>query len=155
MREAAWLIEAACATLAEQMCALPPDEAERWVRLAQLEVSARVEQGVRDHRVLVLVHRARLPAFEFTPDAVDLVDLAPPLDEPPIEELAAEAVDFIEVQLVDARGKPRPSVRYTLQCPDGSTLQGTTDADGMLRHDRLACGGDCVLVLPEVDKEAA
>lgn len=147
---AGWLIEASVATAAERMCSLSGDEAARWVELAQLEVPAQVQRGLRDREVLVLVERAPLPIFDATPPMVDLVDLVP-RDEAPIEEAQAAATDFIEVQVVDARGRPRPSVAYRLCFPDGTERSGMTDADGLLRHDRLSCTGDCVLVLPEVE----
>lgn len=147
-RDAAWLIEASQATQAERMCAMPPHEAERWVRLAELEVSGRIEQGVRDHQVLILGLRTASPAFcGVAPKAVSLAELA---SEKEVERVE-EAVDFIEVQLVDARGKPRSSVRYVLQLPDGTETRGSTDADGMLRHEKLGQQGDSMLFLPDVE----
>ena len=152
-RGAAWLIETAAATAAERMCALPPDEAARWVALAQIEMSPQVEEGVRDRDVLVMVERGGLPSFDVSPSAIDLVDLLPRGEASghEIDEADQTETDFIEIQVVDARGRPRPSVRYILQLPDGGELQGTTDADGMLRAERLTCSGDAVLRLPDVE----
>lgn len=146
-REAAWLIEASQATQAERMCAMPPREGERWVRLAELPVSGRIEQGLRDHQVLVLAFRTVSPAFcGVAPEAVKLVGVASD-----VEEVLEEAADFIEVQVVDASGKPRSSVRYVLQLPDGTETRGSTDTDGMLRHERLGQHGDSLLFLPDVE----
>lgn len=147
------------------MCSLPPDEAARWVELAQIEVGPQVEQGLASRDVLVMVGRGGLPAFDASPPAVSLFDLmvdaADSLREGGSGSSSAgasadedTAEDFIEVQVVDARGRPRPSVRYELRFPDGTAASGTTDADGMLRHERLAQVGDCVLVLPDVSEAA-
>ena len=146
----AWLIEAVAATAAERMCALPSEEATRWIALARIEVSPEVEHGVREREVLVMVERTGLPTLDVSPAAVDLRDLLP-RDEAPIEATEPVATDFIEVQVVDARGRPRPSVRYVLRFPDGRQIAGTTDSDGMVRRERLGCGGDCTLVLPDVE----
>lgn len=162
---AAWLIERHCATAAERMCSLPPDEAERWVALAQIEVGPQLEQGLASRDVLVMVERGGLPAFDASPPAVSLFDLLVDAADgrgdggsgsssagASADEESAE--DFIEVQVVDARGRPRPSVRYELRFPDGTATSGTTDADGMVRHERLDQAGDCVLVLPDVAEAA-
>lgn len=146
--EAGWLIEASHATQAERMCAMSPLEGERWVRLAEIEVSPRVEQGLRDHQVLVLARRVARGGFGVvTPEAVNLADLSPES----AEDLVPEITDFIEVQVVDARGKSRPSVRYVLQFPDGTEVRGTTGVDGMLRHEKLGQQGDSMLFLPDIE----
>lgn len=163
---AGWLIERHCATAAEQMCSLPPDEAARWVELARIELGPQLEQGLASRDVLVMVERAGLPSFDASPAAVSLFDLLVDVGESRgdggtgaagssalAEDEGAE--DFIEVQVVDARGRPRPSVRYELRFPDGVVQTGTTDADGMLRFDRIGQSGDCTLVLPDIEAEAA
>ncbi len=162
---AAWLIERHCATAAERMCSLPPDEAARWVELAQLELGPEVERGLASRDVLVMVVRGGLPAFDASPLAVSLFDLLVDAADShgeggagsnSEEASAAEdtAEDFIEVQVVDARGRPRPSVRYEIRFADGAAASGTTDADGMLRHEHLAQAGDCVLLLPDLTEAA-
>lgn len=144
-QEAAWLIEASCATQAERMYALSPAEAQRWVELASLELSPRVARRLRDHEVLVLVHR--LPSFS-VPVGQTPVDLVP--DEEPATVLE-ETKAWIELEVLTAGGAPAAGARYELILPDGEVLRGRTDEDGMIRHHALATDGECELRFPGVD----
>jgi hypothetical protein len=157
--EAAWLIETTHATMAERMCALSPQDAARWVERASVEVSPDLERDLEASEVLVLVARAAaMPVFAAAPEATNLFDLLPPEAARRTSDAGEEQdlrTDFIEVQVVDARGRPRPSVRYQLHFPNGTQVTGVTDADGMLRHERLEQSGEAVLILPDVEAEAA
>lgn len=146
-QEAAWLIEASCATQAERMYALPPADAQRWVQLASLELSPRVEQRLRDHEVLVLVHR--MPGF-CVPVGQTPVDLVP--DDEPVT-LLEDAKAWIELEVLTAGGAPAAGARYELILPDGEVLRGRTDKDGMIRHHALAYDGECELRFPGVDED--
>ncbi len=146
--ESAWLIESSAATQAERMCSLPAAEAQRWIRLAEIEVSARVERRLLDHDVLVLVHRIRQPSFCGSPDAVSLRDLQ--ADEPTILE---EVKGWIELEVLTAGGAPAAGVRYELMLPSGEVLRGRTDADGFVRHEPHVQHGECELRFPGVDED--
>ncbi|MGH1341831.1 MAG: hypothetical protein ACRBN8_09790 [Nannocystales bacterium] len=148
--ESAWLIESSSATLAERMCSLPAREAERWIRLAEIEVSARVERRLLDHDVLVLVHRVQQPSFCASPDAVPLSDLRAPVEE----ELTflEEARGWIEIEVRTASGAPAAGVRYELLLPGGDVLRGRTDSGGFIRHEPHEQHGDCEIRFPEVDQ---
>ncbi len=157
VREDAWLVECREATPDDRGRALPADRAVRWVRMCGLHLTSQVEDGVRDGQVLVLVDPVAFPVMHFDPTAVDLIDLLVEAESEPESEVVREPDpdDFIEVQVVDARGRARPSVRYELQFPNGEVSVGTTDANGMLRYERLDQAGDCVLHLPDVEARAA
>lgn len=59
----------------------------------------------------------------------------------------------IEVQIVDALGRPQPSVSFDLAMPDGTTKSGSTAADGYLRFSGIETPGIAKLVLPAYDAE--
>lgn len=145
-QEGAWLIEAACATEAERMYALPPCEAERWIRLAALDLSPRVEQRLRDHQVFVLVHRPWGPSFCAGPAPVDVV----PDDDEPVTILEPQTT-WIELEVLTAGGAPAANARYELTLPDGEIVRGRTDANGLVRHRKLTQDGECSLRFPGVD----
>jgi hypothetical protein len=147
-QEGAWLIEAASATQAERMYALPPHEAERWVRLADLELSPRVEQRLLDHEVLVLVHRAWGPSFRAGPPPIDFVSD----DDEPVEILEPTTT-WIELEVLTAGGAPAVNARYALTLPDGEVVRGRTDTNGMIRHHKLTQDGECSLRFPGVDED--
>ncbi len=149
--ESAWLIESSSATLAERMCSLPAGEAERWIRLAQIEVSPRVERRLSDRDVLVLVHRVWQPSFCSTPDAVSLRDLQPQADEEPT--ILEEAKGWIELEVLTAGGAPASGVRYELMLPSGEVLRGRADDRGFIRHKPHVQHGECELRFPGVDED--
>lgn len=67
-------------------------------------------------------------------------------DLPLLEE---QAVDWIEVKLVDEDGYPMRDVAYHLALPDGSVRLGKLDVTGRLRIDGIDSGA-CKLSFPEL-----
>lgn len=148
-QESAWLIESTAATVAERMCALPPQEAEQWMRLAEVEVSPEIEQRLLGHEVLVLVPRVRYPAFCESPPSTPLLDLRPELEEEP--SVVEEALNWIEVEVRTANGDPAADLDYEMTLPDGEVLRGRTDSSGFIRRDALRQPGECTIRFPSVD----
>jgi len=146
--EAAWLIEGACATQAERMYALTPDEARRWVQLTDIELTPRVERRLLDHEVLVLVHRTWGPRFDVGAPPIDLT----PDDDEPVTFLE-ETKAWVEIEVLTAGGAPARDVRYALTLPDGQVVHGRTDGNGLIRHDALANDGECEIRFPGVDED--
>ncbi len=69
-----------------------------------------------------------------------------PEDLPLLQE---QAIDWIEVELVDEDGHPMRNVAYHLALPDGSVRRGKLDVTGRLRIDGIA-SGECKLSFPEL-----
>lgn len=149
--ESAWLIESSEATQAERMCSLPAVEAEQWIRLAEIEVSARVGRRLLDHDVLVLVHRIRQPSFCASPSEVSLRDLRQDAEEEPT--ILEEERGWIELEVLTAGGAPAAGVRYELMLPSGEVLRGRTDGSGLIRHEPHEQHGECELRFPGVDED--
>lgn len=76
-------------------------------------------------------------------------------DEIESEELLGpqEDVEWIEVQLVDEDDRPVPGVRYRIELSDRRVRSGSTNANGVIRYDRLP-GGTCKLTFPDLDESA-
>src|SRR6185503_871363 len=58
----------------------------------------------------------------------------------------------IEIQLVNALGEPQANVKYVLTLPDGTKKNGTSGADGWIRHSGLTQTGEAKLELPDIDE---
>jgi type VI secretion system secreted protein VgrG len=59
---------------------------------------------------------------------------------------------WIEIELVDDKGKPVPGEKYRVTLPDGSTLaEGTLDEKGLARVDGID-PGNCQVTFPNLDK---
>ncbi len=149
--ESAWLIESSSATLAERMCSLPAREAERWIHLAEIDVSPGVERRLLDHDVLVLVHRICQPSFRASPSEVSLTDLQPQDEEEPV--FLDEQRGWIEVEVRTAAGAPAVGIHYELKLPDGDILSGQTDHRGFIRHEPHEQDGECEIRFPGVDAD--
>jgi hypothetical protein len=71
---------------------------------------------------------------------------------PLLSDLAGEPEEvrtFVAFRLLDLAGDPLPDVRYELELADGSMQEGTTDADGFVRHDDIIAG-TCTLAFPDL-----
>ncbi len=81
----------------------------------------------------------------------------PPEPEEEAEEdeyVAPAATTWIEVVLVDEEDNPVPNERYRITLPDGTEMEGATDARGMARIDDIVEEGACTVTFPDLDKEA-
>lgn len=54
----------------------------------------------------------------------------------------SKAKSWIDIQLVDAGGKPVPDEPYRLELPDGTVIEGTLDAQGCAGVEVME-PGDC------------
>ena len=59
-------------------------------------------------------------------------------------------VTWIEIVLVDEKGRPVPNERYRLVLPDGSTRAGQLDENGFQRVDGIEAG-ICDVTFPDID----
>lgn len=57
---------------------------------------------------------------------------------------------WIEIELVDNRGKPVPNEQYRLELPDGAIQEGYLDAQGLARVDGID-PGNCKISFPDID----
>ena len=60
---------------------------------------------------------------------------------------------WIEIELVDKRGKPVPGEAYRVTLPDGTAAEGTLDGKGFARVDGID-PGSCKITFPELEKQA-
>jgi hypothetical protein len=60
-----------------------------------------------------------------------------------------EPTEWIEIEVVDQKGKPIPNVDYRIECADGRVRTGTTNLSGLAREEGLH-GGDCKVSFPRV-----
>jgi len=60
---------------------------------------------------------------------------------------------FIEIEMVDDKGRPVPDLAYHIEGPDGKQYDGTLDADGKARVDDIE-PGNCRITFPDLDKDA-
>ena len=60
---------------------------------------------------------------------------------------------FIEIEMVDDKGRPVPDLAYRIEAPDGKQYEGTLDADGKARVDDIE-PGNCRITFPDLDKDA-
>jgi hypothetical protein len=65
----------------------------------------------------------------------------------------AKGPDWIEIAVEDDDGKPVSGVRYQVELPDGSTVDGVIPIGGMARLQGLP-KGNCKVSFPELDAEA-
>jgi hypothetical protein len=119
--------------------AAPVDDAGRIVD----ELSALVSTGL----VVVARRQAALGHFERPGIPIDLADLA---ESAPAEELEPPPVEtFAAFRLVDDVGNPIAEQPFTLELPDGRTVEGVTGPDGRFEVDPVASRGHCVLRFAE------
>jgi hypothetical protein len=88
---------------------------------------------------------------------VDRPRLTPPAwaDAPKqkADEAAPEEMTFLAIELKDEAGKPVPHARYVVTLPDGSTREGTLNANGYARVDNVI-PGQCQVTFPELDGQS-
>jgi hypothetical protein len=57
---------------------------------------------------------------------------------------------WIEIELVDEAGDPVPNAPYRIELPDGRTVEGRLDDNGLARHSNID-PGNCQVSFPEID----
>jgi hypothetical protein len=67
---------------------------------------------------------------------------------------SAKKGHWVEIELVDHRGKPVPGEAYRIELPDGKGVSGTLDEKGLARVDGIVDPGTCKITFPRLDKTA-
>src|SRR5262245_11186391 len=65
-------------------------------------------------------------------------------------ETPAKKTDWIEIKLVNQKGKPVPGEKYRIELPDGSTRQGVLNSEGVAWEGNLD-PGTCKITFPDLD----
>jgi uncharacterized Zn-binding protein involved in type VI secretion len=60
---------------------------------------------------------------------------------------------WVEIELVDQDGKAVPNEPYSIQLPDGTVSEGSTDSDGLARVDGID-PGNCQITFPSLDQRS-
>jgi hypothetical protein len=93
----------------------------------------------------------RLPVEERSVKSVEAPPINPRAVLPPRPiKNEAPTKTWIEIALVDARGKPVPNQKYRIKLTDGQTHEGMLDAKGRARFDEID-PGNCDIWFPEID----
>jgi hypothetical protein len=71
-------------------------------------------------------------------------------DSPKKPPITPKELTWVEIQLVDAAGKPVPGMAYEIKLPDGSIQSGKLDALGKARREEII-PGQCEVRFPELD----
>ncbi len=112
-------------------------------------------------RLLDLLIAGRLTAIECRLSGVPSKEAEqPPQDRQPLAARTADAggkksdrravKTWIEIRLIDDEGNPVPNEKYRLVLPDGSTAEGSLDANGWARRDDID-PGSCQVSFPNID----
>lgn len=60
---------------------------------------------------------------------------------------------WIKIQLIGEDDKPIPGEKYRVELPDGSTREGTLDAEGIAGFEEID-PGTCKITFPDLDQDA-
>lgn len=100
----------------------------------------RIRRGILEQRISVLEEILTLPVPDTTAEPAP----PPPAPEPPPKKL-----DWVEIVLLDEEGVPVADEKFSIQLPDGSTREGTLDAEGKARVEEFEAG-TCFVTFPEI-----
>jgi hypothetical protein len=78
---------------------------------------------------------------------VDLPSVEPEATDEPVKD---EAVDWIEIEVLDDQDQPMPGATYVLTLADGSVRRATLDSSGHARLEGIPAG-NCTLTFPKLD----
>lgn len=76
-------------------------------------------------------------------------EFEPPAAAPPAKE-EATTTDWIEIELVNASGRPMEGTRYLIEPSDGTKREGRLDGKGRARLDKIP-PGNCDVSFPDTD----
>jgi hypothetical protein len=85
-----------------------------------------------------------------SPDANQPADADQESPPPAKSPSTSKELTWIEIQLVDAGGKPVPGIAYEIKLPDGSLQSGKLDALGKARREQIVAG-QCEVRFPDLD----
>jgi hypothetical protein len=116
-------------------------------RTVDRTVVERLDWLVRSGRLIAI--ECRLPLLPY------IVEEPPaPVDMPRPARTPSQATDpektWVEVKLVDDKGKPVPGQKYRIKTPDGVVHEGTLDEQGTAMLSGLDPGG-CDISFPDID----
>lgn len=127
----------------------------RYQRVIQVALGRPLARAGTDAESIVrllalLVERGRLVALERRRSSPQPTGLAtkpkpPPEPEPP----PPPKKTWVEFVLLDEEGVPVPEEKYSVELPDGSTKEGSLDADGKVRIEDIE-DGTCWVTFPEI-----
>lgn len=80
------------------------------------------------------------------------VDRTPTNAVPRKPEAEEPTKSWIEIELLDDKGKPVAGEAYKIQLPDGSTVSGSLDANGRARVDGID-PGSCQVTFPNIHQD--
>jgi hypothetical protein len=135
-------------------------DAGRLARVAEIAMSSRpfgselidpealasslVDEIDRDHADFTVFREHRTPSAGMPAtarDATALADLLPPATH-------EDTWHWIEIEIVDPDDAPVPSLRVTVELPDGQIRQLTTDHRGLLRVEHIRSAAQCTITFP-------
>lgn len=146
----AWLVETISATSRDLTYAKETREAVTWLRAFAPEVDEATVRAVEEGRMLLVLETLQMPSFDGPPQGVSLLELAGETLAPQPQE----PTEWVDVRVVDRKGRPRAGVLYELTLPDASVKSGRTNAEGHIRVENLYPIGDCKIRFPELDAPA-
>lgn len=105
-----------------------------------LQVWDRITRAIQGGKLVLYEEVVTLP----TPKSKPKPAPPPPKPEPPPKKL-----EWVEIVLLDEEGVPVADEKYSIQLPDGSTREGTLDAEGKARVEEIE-PGTCFVTFPEI-----
>ena len=119
-------------------------------RMTDHEVITKIAQQVADGDIKFLKRASTVSARKSRlPDEAAAEGTIPPQQKAEEEKDTA----WIEILLLDMNDEPVPNEKYKIELPDGSTVQGKLDAQGLARHTGIK-PGECKVTFPDLDMEA-
>lgn len=73
--------------------------------------------------------------------------------DPPPTVVSSDKKHWIEIALVDEKGKPVPGESYKIRLPNGEIVTGNLDSRGLARIDGID-PGTCKVNFPDFDRKA-
>ncbi len=104
-----------------------------------VQLKALLRRALRDGRVTALKPGLGAPKWDAPAEAEPVAQALPVL---------RERLEWIQVELVDEKGKPVPAAEVLIELPNGSVRRGSTDGAGRLRLEGIE-GGMCRIQFPK------
>ncbi|MCB9898491.1 MAG: hypothetical protein H6825_10845 [Planctomycetes bacterium] len=112
-------------------------------------LARRLGQSFLDRRLVALAF-ARPWGARLDPAALTTIDPAPEAAAAPVRSDPEDELTWVEIELLDSRGKPVPHEPFELVCADGEHRTGSTDSKGLALVADVAAG-QCTVTFPGLD----